>query len=43
MDKKIPEGYEKVEVCQGCGEEDCDSCPCGTHVVIRKKKSKETK
>lgn len=20
-----------IEVCNGCGEQDCDSCPCGTH------------
>jgi hypothetical protein len=22
--------YRTVHVCQGCGQEDCDDCPCGT-------------
>jgi hypothetical protein len=42
-DVVVPEEYEKVELCQGCGKLYCDSCPCGTYTVIRKKKVKETK
>jgi hypothetical protein len=35
--KQENEEYEVVELCQGCGKEDCDSCPCGTYRVRRKK------
>jgi hypothetical protein len=33
--KVTPKRYKIVEVCQGCGKENCDSCPCGTYFVKR--------
>jgi hypothetical protein len=29
--------YYEAELCSGCGKEGCDSCPCGTFKVIRKR------
>lgn len=28
------EGCFEVEVCSGCGQEGCDSCPCGTSYKV---------
>ena len=31
--------YEVVELCLGCNEGNCDSCPCGTYKTTRKKRA----
>lgn len=27
-------GCIEIDVCSGCGKEDCDGCPCGTSMRI---------
>lgn len=31
----IGAGCEEVWVCSGCGEEGCDSCPCGSAKILK--------
>lgn len=28
-------GCVELEVCSGCGQPGCDSCPCGTSFIVR--------
>lgn len=34
----IANGLDEVEVCLGCGKEDCDSCPAGTGKSLRNRR-----
>ena len=30
-------GCREVEVCSGCGKENCTGCPCGTSTTVKEK------
>jgi len=27
-------GCKEIDICLGCGKEDCDGCPCGTGMTV---------
>lgn len=28
-------GCKEIDICLGCGKENCDGCPCGTGMTVR--------